>query len=117
MITGQFTGQIFSQKIWNKKVTDYYESIDSTDWMKDLFVSEMDDKTVINSLNLNRVYIITSSNSASASEMLINGLSPFINVIQLGEATYGKNVGGLAVVYDYIDNTNSKINPHKRYSI
>ena len=117
MITGQFTGQIFSQKIWNKKVTDYYESIDSTDWMKDLFVSEMDDKTVINSLNLNRVYIITSSNSASASEMLINGLSPFINVIQLGEATYGKNVGGLAVVYDYIDNTNRTINPDHSYAI
>ena len=117
MITGQFTGEIFSQKIWNKKVTDYYESIDSTDWMKDLFVSEMDDKTVINSLNLNRVYIITSSNSASASEMLINGLSPFINVIQLGEATYGKNVGGLAVVYDYIDNTNRTINPDHSYAI
>ena len=117
MITGQFTGEIFSQKIWNKKVTDYYESIDNTDWMKDLFVSEMDDKTVINSLNLNRVYIITSSNSASASEMLINGLSPFINVIQLGEATYGKNVGGLAVVYDYIDNTNRTINPDHSYAI
>jgi len=117
MITGQFTGQIFSQKIWNKKVTDYYKSIDRTDWMKDLFVSEMDDKTVINSLNLNRVYIITSSNSASASEMLINGLSPFINVIQLGEATYGKNVGGLAVVYDYIDNTNRTINPDHSYAI
>tara|TARA_B100000963_G_scaffold108746_1_gene94553 strand:- start:6671 stop:8440 length:1770 start_codon:yes stop_codon:yes gene_type:complete len=117
MITGQFTGQIFSQKIWNKKVTDYYESIESTDWMKDLFVSEMDDKTVINSLNLNRVYIITSSSSASASEMLINGLSPFINVIQVGEATYGKNVGGLAVVYDYIDNTNRTINPDHSYAI
>ena len=117
MITGQFTGEIFSQKIWNKKVTDYYESIDSTDWMKDLFVSEMDDKTVINSLNLNRVYIITSSNSASASEMLINGLSPFINVIQVGEATYGKNVGGLAVVYDYIDNTNRTMTPDHSYAI
>jgi C-terminal processing protease CtpA/Prc len=117
MITGQFTGQIFSQKIWNKKVTDYYESINNTEWMKDLFVSEMDDKTVINSLNLNRVYIITSGNSASASEMVINGLSPFIKVIQIGQTTYGKNVGGLAVVYDYIDNTNRTINPDHSYAI
>ena len=117
MITGQFTGQIFSQKIWNKKVTDYYESINNTGWMKDLFVSEMDDKTVINSLNLNRVYIITSGNSASASEMVINGLSPFIKVIQIGQTTYGKNVGGLAVVYDYIDNTNRTINPDHSYAI
>ena len=42
-------GQIFSQKLWNKKVMDYYESINNTKWMKDLFVSEMDDNTVINS--------------------------------------------------------------------
>ena len=117
MITGQFTGQIFSQKLWNKKVMDYYESINNTEWMKDIFVSEMDDKTVINSLNLNKVYIITSGNSASASEMVINGLSPFINVIQVGQTTYGKNVGGLAVVYDYIDNTNSTINPDHSYAI
>ena len=117
MITGQFTGQIFSQKLWNKKVMDYYESINNTEWMKDLFVSEMDDNTVINSLNLNKVYIITSGNSASASEMVINGLSPFINVIQVGQTTSGKNVGGLAVVYDYIDNTNSTINPDHSYAI
>ena len=117
MITGQFTGQIFSQKLWNKKVMDYYESINNTEWMKDIFVSEMDDNTVINSLNLNKVYIITSGNSASASEMVINGLSPFINVIQVGQTTSGKNVGGLAVVYDYIDNTNSTINPDHSYAI
>ena len=117
MITGQFTGQIFSQKLWNKKVMDYYESINNTEWMKDLFVSEMDDNTLINSLNLNKVYIITSGNSASASEMVINGLSPFINVIQVGQTTSGKNVGGLAVVYDYIDNTNSTINPDHSYAI
>ena len=102
MITGQFTGQIFSQKLWNKKVMDYYESINNTEWMKDIFVSEMDDNTIINSLNLNKVYIITSGNTASASEMVINGLSPFINVIQVGQTTYGKNVGGLAVVYDLL---------------
>ena len=68
---------IFSQKIWNKRlqiITNLLTArIDERP-----FVSEMDDKTVINSLNLNRVYIITSSNSASASEMLINGLSPLL---------------------------------------
>mgnify|MGYP001291498393 CR=1 FL=1 len=117
MITGQFTGKIFSQNLWNKKVMNYYESINNTEWMKDFFVSEMDDNTIINSLNLNKVYIITSGNSASASEMVINGLSPFINVIQVGQTTYGKNVGGLAVVYDYIDNTNRTINPDHSYAL
>ena len=46
---------------------------------------------------------MTTSESASASELLINGLSPFIEVIQIGERTVGKNVGSITL-YDYIDN-------------
>ena len=69
----------------------------------------------INSLNLNRVFIITTSESASASELLINGLSPYINVIQIGEKTVGKNVGSITV-YDYIDDEQTK-NPDHTYAM
>ena len=47
---------------------------------------------------------------------MINGLAPYINVIQVGENTYGKNVGGLAALYDYIDNNGTK-NPDHTYAI
>ena len=47
------------------------------------FSETLADGTPINSLNLSRVYIITSGRSASSSELVINGLSPCINVIQL----------------------------------
>jgi C-terminal processing protease CtpA/Prc len=115
MISGQFTGEIFSQNIYNSKLMNYYETKNDTDWMKDLFVSEMSDGTTLNSLNLNRVYILTSNRSASASELLINGLAPHIEVLQIGDTTSGKNVGSITV-YDYIDNNRTK-NPDHTYAL
>ena len=48
---------------------------------------------------INRLYVLTSSSTASASEMIINGLKPFIEVITVGTTTYGKNVGSITL-YD-----------------
>lgn len=42
---------------------------------------------------LKRLVVITSGGTASASEMLINGLRPFIQVVLVGERTYGKPYG------------------------
>ena len=44
-------------------------------------------------LNMTRVFVLTSNNSASASEATINSLSPYIDVITIGETTVGKGVG------------------------
>jgi len=44
-------------------------------------------------LSLNRVYILTSESTCSASELIINSLSPFIEVITIGGTTCGKPVG------------------------
>ncbi|MDH4066636.1 MAG: S41 family peptidase, partial [Acidobacteriota bacterium] len=42
---------------------------------------------------LNRLIAITSRSSASASELVINALRPFMPVIIIGDTTYGKPVG------------------------
>lgn len=44
---------------------------------------------------LSRVVVITSASTASASELIINGLRPFKNVITIGSTTYGKPYGFL----------------------
>lgn len=44
-------------------------------------------------LNLNRLLVITTAASCSASEALINSLQPFVEVIRIGETTCGKPVG------------------------
>lgn len=48
-------------------------------------------------LNNGRVYILTSSRTASASELIINGLKPYMDVFLIGELTYGKNVGSISL--------------------
>jgi hypothetical protein len=45
-------------------------------------------------LNLNRIFFIVSSSTASASELLINSLKPYMNVVLVGPSkTHGKPVG------------------------
>lgn len=47
-------------------------------------------------LNLSTLYVLTSNQTASASEMVINCLKPLMNnVIIIGSTTVGKNVGSL----------------------
>jgi C-terminal processing protease CtpA/Prc len=47
----------------------------------------------IDGLSLDRVVVITSSQTCSASEMVINGLKPYLDVRTLGSTTCGKPVG------------------------
>jgi hypothetical protein len=53
------------------------------------------------SADLPRLVVITSRASASASEMLINGLRPFLPVTTVGDRTFGKPVGQYG--FDFCD--------------
>jgi carboxyl-terminal processing protease len=56
-------------------------------------------------LSQNRVYILTSTRTASASELIINSLKPFMDVYLVGNTTVGKNVGSISL-YDEDDPDN-----------
>jgi carboxyl-terminal processing protease len=56
----------------------------------------------VNNLNLSSLYILTSGNTASASELIINGLRPYMDVTVIGEPTFGKYYGSY-VLYDQKD--------------
>jgi C-terminal processing protease CtpA/Prc len=47
--------------------------------------------------NLNRLFVLTTDNTASASELVINGLKPYMNVTIVGDTTSGKNVGSTTI--------------------
>ncbi len=72
-------GKVFASTVHNKKYTQY----NKTDNFKNL----------ANSLKLSRVSIIVTKGTASASEELINGLKPVMNVKLIGSTTHGKPVG------------------------
>ena len=52
-----------------------------------------------NALALDRLVVITTHASASASELVINALRPFMPVQVIGERTYGKPVGQYAIPF------------------
>lgn len=114
MITGQFTGKVFAKQQWNEKIEDYFSS-NNPDALKNFFPDKIG-STPINSLNLNKVYIITTKSTASASELVINGLKPFIQVIQIGDVTTGKNVGSITL-YDSPTFEKSNVNPAHKYAM
>jgi carboxyl-terminal processing protease len=61
-------------------------------------------------MNLNRIYVLTGPNTASASEALIIGLKPYMDVITLGDTTHGKYTGAY-VIYDTEKKHNWAIQP------
>ncbi len=55
-----------------------------------------------NELNVSKVYFLVTKNSASASELVISALKPYLgesNIITIGDYTHGKNVGMRGRVY------------------
>lgn len=59
--------------------------------------AEIDAKVKAANLNLSKVYILGTGSSASASELVIHNLAPYMEVIHIGEQTMGKNEGSLTI--------------------
>lgn len=109
LITGQFTNDIFSTEQWNNEIQNYWLNNDP-EYLINRFIDNP------NSLNLNKVIIITSRSSASASELVINCLKPYIDVIQVGATTYGKYQASVTL-YDSPDFSLNEVNPSHNYAL
>ncbi|TWV96291.1 S41 family peptidase [Chitinophaga pinensis] len=48
-------------------------------------------------LNLEKLIILTTASTASAAELLVNNLSPYMTVIQIGGKTMGKDMASFAI--------------------
>ncbi len=116
MITGQFTGEIFAKQQWNSTITNYYIDNGREEELINRFTDKLTAGAPLNHLNLNRVYILTTSSTASASELVINGLTSYINVIQIGGKTTGKNVGSVTL-YDSPNYGSQNKNPRHKYAM
>ena len=108
MITGQFTGEVFTKLVYNETLQS-----ENADY---IFESALDNGNPINSLNLNKLYVLTTGRSASASEGLINGLAAYIDVVQIGTATTGKTQASITV-YDSADFGRQGANPNHTYAM
>ena len=108
LITGQFAGDVLSTEQWNSEFQDAFES-SNPELLINRFKSSYEGSP-INSLGLSKVYILTTGRSASASELVINSLRPYINVVQIGTTTTGKYQAS-TIVYDSPDFRRQGANP------
>jgi carboxyl-terminal processing protease len=114
MITGQFNGEVFSTEQWNSEFQEAYNNSDP-----ELLINRFtdnDDGAPLNTLNLNRVYVIATGASASASELVINSLDPYIDVIHIGDFTSGKYQAS-TTLYDSNNFGRNGANPNHTYAL
>lgn len=109
MITGQFNGEIFITQKYNEDRNPDNET-------NRRFNNEISNEDAINSLGLNKLYVLTSGSTASASELILSGLDPYIEIIQIGTNTTGKFEGSFLLYDAPAPNfARSQANPNHRY--
>ena len=114
MITGQFNDEIFSTEKWNNEFQNYFET-ENPESLINRFTNN-NKGTALNSLNLSKVYILATKSSASASELVINSLDPYIDVIHIGENTTGK-YQAYTTLYDSGNFGREGANPNHTYAM
>ncbi|SFU55747.1 Peptidase family S41 [Pustulibacterium marinum] len=119
MITGQFTGELYLKQRWNDKIQDQL----SDEQISRYFTDTNSDGNSLNTLGLSSVYFLTTGSTASASELVINALDPYIQVYQIGDYTRGKNEFSITLVddpnnsYVYSSSREDQINPNNSYAM
>ncbi|HKJ48959.1 MAG TPA: S41 family peptidase [Christiangramia sp.] len=127
MINLGLEGKIFMKQKYNSLITNAYNSQFGAEALIDRFddqIYEYDNDhpehsaAPINSLNLEKVYIIATGGSYSASEVLINGLKPHMDVVHIGSTTGGKFQGSVTL-YDSSNffKDGSNLNPDHKYAM
>lgn len=89
-------GQIYVKRVHNA----YLSSNDAAEKVGDAVTDPTTNKQVTgSSIGIEHLYIITGAGSASASEMVTNGLRPLMDVKMVGDTTYGKPNGMYVLFY------------------
>lgn len=86
--------QVMVNLKYNSDLQQYLEANQRNDYLHFNF------EPVPSNINLKRVFFLTTSRTASASELTITGLEPYMNVVTIGEPTYGKYAGSWVIPDD-----------------
>lgn len=102
MIYGTYTTKDFIKSQYNTALQQYLVGAYGSSYLNDNFTDRIlatstTPETPIATVSLPKLYVIATDNTASASELLINGLKPYITVKQVGTNTYGKYVASITL--------------------
>lgn len=97
---------VFIELVWNDRYNQYWagEDLNNDGRADGLESSQLRVRLPRSDLNLDlsKVYFLTTGGSASASESLMIGLEPYMEVVQIGTTTYGKCFAS-ATVRDWVE--------------
>lgn len=108
-VTGSKTLVTFQ---WNDKYQQYWIANKATDQTTITF-----DNSVPVKLGLNKVAILTGPGTASAAELTITGLKPYMNVVMVGDTTYGKYTASITLKPEDFYNTASSYADFKNWGL
>ncbi|PVX52309.1 peptidase S41-like protein [Balneicella halophila] len=119
MIDGNHVGEVFNKRKYNDMLQNYYTDKYGESFLEEYFTEKIENwdgeqLASINSLGLSRVFVLTSDWTASASELIINGLRPYMDVVLIGTQTHGKYTFSITVK-DFLDN--GEVNPKHKYAM
>ncbi len=77
---------------WNDKYQAYWQSRNIQSQLKVQFKSDIPVK-----LGLSKLHILTGGGTASASELTIIGLEPYMQIVTVGDTTYGKYTASITL--------------------
>jgi C-terminal processing protease CtpA/Prc len=115
LVTSNPTTDVFSTEQWNPEIQQELQT-NNPERLVNNFRNSTVGGTALNRLGLSKVFVITTRNSASASELVINSLDPYINVVQVGDDTAGKFQASITL-YDSADFGRSGANTAHRYAM
>lgn len=85
--------KVFYRKEYNSLLTPELERLYGKNWFNGYFA----DKTGNVGGTLQSLVVLTTNGTASASELVINGLKPYMAVSTVGTTSRGKNVGSITI--------------------
>ena len=97
-------GDLFEQEVYNKELSDYFIKTNGADALKTFFKTSFSwgdgpipstCDTRSGHLDLNHLYAIIDEGSASASESLLVGLMPYLDITLIGQQSHGKFCTGI----------------------
>lgn len=98
LVKDRSTDNILVTSEYNSIVHNSMRNQYGANYNKEYFIDKIEGTSYpIPAMNLPRLYVLVKDWTASASEFVINGLSPYMDVILVGETTYGKNVGSISI--------------------
>lgn len=115
LISGQSTSDVFSTELWNPELQAFFEA-NNPDRLTNFFRSTTTNGTALNTLGLSKVHVITTNSSASASELVMVALEPYIDVVHVGDDTAGKFQAS-TTLYDSENFGRTGANPAHRYAL